>query len=277
MKNSRRATHERATEGSWEIERRAPFRAPKIVIDSDRISCYWESDPPSPRGSAMGPPLKSTKKQKGLVSFDPQVFLATVGVARTITECPKDYKIFSQGDPADAVFYIQQGRVKLKVKSKQGKEAVIAILGVGDFLGEACLIGQTVCLATATAIATSFILRIEKSEMLRVLHEERTFSDFFVPYVLSRNARIQEDLVDQLFNSSEQRLARTLLLLANVGKEGAPEPVVPEINQETLAGMVGTTRSRVNFFMNKFKKLGFIDYKDGLRVHRSLLNIVLHD
>jgi len=225
----------------------------------------------------MGPLPKPTKKLKGMVSFDPQVFLATVGVARTITECPKDYKIFSQGDPADAVFYIQQGRVKLKVKSKQGKEAVIAILGVGDFLGEACLIGQTVCLATATAIATSFILRIEKSEMMRVLHEERKFSDLFVPYVLSRNVRTQEDLVDQLFNSSEQRLARTLLLLANVGKEGAPEPVVPDINQETLAGMVGTTRSRVNFFMNKFKKLGFIDYKDGLRVHRSLLNIVLHD
>ena len=225
----------------------------------------------------MGPLPKTTKKQKGVVSFDPQVFLATVGAARTITECPKDYKIFSQGDPADAVFYIQLGRVKLKVISKQGKEAVIAILGVGDFLGEACLIGQTVCLVTATVIVPSFILRIEKSEMLRVLHEERRFSDYFIPYVLSRNVRTQEDLVDQLFNSSEQRLARTLLLLAHYGKEGAPENVVPEINQETLAGMVGTTRSRVNFFMNKFKKLGFIDYKDGLRVHRSLLNVVLHD
>ena len=225
----------------------------------------------------MGPLPKTTKKLKGVVSFDPQVFLATVGAARTITECPKDYKIFSQGDPADAVFYIQQGRVKLKVISKQGKEAVIAILGMGDFLGEACLIGQTVCLMTATVIAPSFILRIEKSEMLRVLHEERRFSDYFIPYVLSRNVRTQEDLVDQLFNSSEQRLARTLLLLAHYGKEGAPESVVPEINQETLAGMVGTTRSRVNFFMNKFKKLGFIDYKDGLRVHRSLLNVVLHD
>ena len=225
----------------------------------------------------MGPLPKTTKKQKGAVSFDPQVFLATVGAARTITECPKDYKIFSQGDPADAVFYIQLGRVKLKVISKQGKEAVIAILGVGDFLGEACLIGQTVCLMTATVIVPSFILRIEKSEMLRVLHEERRFSDYFIPYVLSRNVRTQEDLVDQLFNSSEQRLARTLLLLAHYGKEGAPENVVPEINQETLAGMVGTTRSRVNFFMNKFKKLGFIDYKDGLRVHRSLLNVVLHD
>ena len=225
----------------------------------------------------MGPLPKPTKKHKPMVSFDPQVFLATVGVARTITQCPKDYKIFSQGDPADAVFYIQQGKVKLKVKSKQGKEAVIAILGAGDFLGEACLIGQTVCLATAAAIAPSFILRIEKNEMLRVLHEERKFSDFFVPYMLSRNVRIQEDLVDQLFNSSEQRLARTLLLLTNFGKVGTLESVAPEINQETLAGMVGTTRSRISFFMNKFKKMGFIDYKEGLRVHRSLLNIVLHD
>ena len=225
----------------------------------------------------MGPLPKATKKDKRGISFDPQVFLTTVGVARTITQCPKDYKIFSQGDPAESVFYLQQGKVKLKVKSKQGKEAVIAILGAGDFLGEACLIGQTVCLATATAIAPSSILRIEKSEMLRVLHEEPAFSDLFIPYVLSRNVRVQEDLVDQLFNSSEQRLARTLLLLAHYGKEGTPETIVPEINQETLAGMVGTTRSHVNFFMNKFKKLGFIDYEDGLRVHRSLLNIVLHD
>src|SRR5437899_4589290 len=225
----------------------------------------------------MGALPKPIKGQKAAVPFDPHAFLTTVGAARTITQCPKDYKIFSQGDPAENVFYIQQGRVKIKVKSKQGKEAVIAILGAGEFLGEACLIGQTVCLATATAIAPSTILRIEKNEMLRVLHEERTFSDLFIPYVLSRNVRAQEDLVDQLFNSSEQRLARTLLLLANYGKECTPETVVPEINQETLAGMVGTTRSRVSFFMNKFKKLGLIDYKDGLRVHRSLLNIVLHD
>jgi CRP/FNR family transcriptional regulator, cyclic AMP receptor protein len=225
----------------------------------------------------MGASPNTVKKQKAAVPFDPHAFLTTVGVAKTITQCPKDYRIFSQGEPSNAVFYIQEGRVKVKVKSKQNKEAVIAILGTGDFLGEGCLIGQTVCLATATAMAPSFILRVEKNEMLRVLHEERTFSDFFVPYVLSRNARIQEDLVDQLFNSSEQRLARTLLLLANYGKEGTPETVVPEINQETLAGMVGTTRSRVSFFMNKFKKLGFIDYNGGLRVHRSLLNIALHD
>ena len=190
----------------------------------------------------MGALPKAAKKDKKGITFDPQVFLATVGVARTITQFPKDYKIFSQGDPADSVFYIQQGRVKLKVKSKQGKEAVIAILGESDFLGEACLIGQTVCLATATAIAPSSLLRIDKSEMLRVLHEEPAFSDFFIPYVLSRNVRAHEDLVDQLFNSTEQRLARTLLLLAHYGKEGTPETIVPEINQETLAGMVGTTR-----------------------------------
>ena len=219
----------------------------------------------------------SIKKKKGGLPFDPQAFLATVGMARTITQCPKDYKIFSQGDPAESVFYIQEGRVKLKVKSKQGKEAVIAILGASEFLGEGCLIGQTVCLATATTIVPSSILRIDKIEMQRVLHEERTFSDFFVPYTLSRYLRTQEDLVDQLFNSSEQRLARTLLLLAHYGKDGTPETVVPEINQETLAGMVGTTRSRVSFFMNKFKKLGFIDYKHGLRVHSSLLQVVLHD
>jgi len=219
----------------------------------------------------------STNKKKAGLSFDPQVFLATVGMARTITQCPKDYKIFSQGDPAESVFYIQEGRVKLKVKSKQGKEAVIAILGPGEFLGEGCLIGQTVCLATAATIVPTSILRIDKKEMQRVLHEERTFSDLFVPYALSRYLRTQEDLVDQLFNSSEQRLARTLLLLAHYGKEGTPETVVPEINQETLAGMVGTTRSRVSFFMNKFKKLGFIDYKHGLRVHSSLLQVVLHD
>jgi len=225
----------------------------------------------------MGAQPKPAKEHKGAVPFDPHAFLTTVGVAKTITQCPKDYKIFSQGDPADAVFYIQEGRVKLKVKSKQWKEAVIAVLGPEEFLGESCLIGQKVSLATAMTLAPSTILRIEKAEMQRVLHEERAFADFFIPYVLTRNARIQEDLVDQLFNSSEQRLARTLLLLAHYGKEGEPETISSEINQETLAGMVGTTRSRVNFFMNKFKKLGFIDYNGGLRIHRSLLNIALRE
>src|SRR5712691_985117 len=227
----------------------------------------------------MGATPKPAKQHKTVLPpFDPQAFLATVGADRAITQCPKDYKIFSQGDPADSVFYIQEGRVKLKVKSKQGKEAVIAVLGPEEFLGESCLIDQKVCLATAITLAPSSILRIEMTEMRRVLREEHAFADFFIPYVLPPNARIQEDLVDQLFNSSEQRLARTLLLLAHYGKEeGEPETIAPEINQETLAGMVGTTRSRVNFFMNKFKKLGFIDYENGLRVHKSLLNIALHD
>jgi CRP/FNR family cyclic AMP-dependent transcriptional regulator len=230
-----------------------------------------------PSSSPVNSLPKSTKKEKAALLFDPQLFLATVGAARTITQCPKDYKIFSQGDPAESVFYIQQGRVKLKVRSKQGKEAVIAILGAGEFLGEACLIGQTVCLATATTIVPSSILRIDKKEMQRVIHEEHTFSDLFVTHMLARSLHTQEDLIDQLFNSSERRLARTLLLLAHYGREGTPETVVPDINQETLAGMVGTTRSRVSFFMNKFKKLGFIDYKHGLRVHSSLLQVVLHD
>src|SRR5947209_19400107 len=222
----------------------------------------------------MGATPKPAKQHKTVLPpFDPQAFLATVGADRTITQCPKDFKIFSQGDPADSVFYIQQGRVKLKVKSKQGKEAVIAILGGGEFLGEACLIGQTVCLATAVTIVPSTILRIDKKEMQRVLHEERMFSDLFIPYLLSRNVRTQEDLVDQLFNSSEQRLARTLLLLANHGKDGTPETVVPEIKQETLAGMVGTTQSRVRFFMNKFKKLWLIACKSGLRGKRWILSI----
>src|SRR5258707_8310484 len=202
-------------------EERPPFRSPRL---SSRfwltVTGFCATEELSLQaGGRRGLAPMVTKKQKGVVSFDPHVFLATVGVARTITECPKDYKIFSQGDPAESVFYIQQGRVKLKVKSKQDKEAVIAILGGGEFLGEACLIGQTVCLATATTIVPSTILRIDKKEMQRVLHEERMFSDLFIPYLLSRNVRTQEDLVDQLFNSSEQRLARTLLLLANYGKE----------------------------------------------------------
>ena len=220
---------------------------------------------------------KATKKPKKGGSFDPQVFLATVGLKRSITQCRPDHKIFSQGDPSDAVFFIQKGRVKVTVVSKQGKEAVIAILSAGDFLGEACLTGQTVRVASATAIVPSSILRIEKHEMLCVLQKERALSGLFISYLLSRNVRIEEDLVDQLFNSSEKRLARTLLLLAHYGKEAKPETVVPEINQETLAEMIGVTRERVNFFMNKFRKLGFIDYNGELQIHSSLLNVVLHE
>ncbi len=224
----------------------------------------------------MDSPKAAKKPKKGRI-FDPQVFLETVGLKRSITQCPPNHKIFSQGDPSDAVFYIQKGRVKLTTLSKHGKEAVIAILGARDFLGEACLMGQLVRVASATAIVPSAVLRIEKGEMLRVLQKERALSGFFISYLLSRNLRIEEDLVDQLFNSTEKRLARTLLLLARYGKEGNPETVVPEINQETLAEMIGATRERVNFFMNKFRKLGFIDYNGELQIHSSLLNVVLHE
>ena len=224
----------------------------------------------------MDSPKAAKKPKKGRI-FDPQVFLETVGLKRSITQCPPNHKIFSQGDPSDAVFYIQKGRVKLTTLSKHGKEAVIAILGARDFLGKACLMRQLVRVASATAIVPSAVLRIEKGEMLRVLQKERALSGFFISYLLSRNLRIEEDLVDQLFNSTEKRLARTLLLLARYGKEGNPETVVPEINQETLAEMIGVTRERVNFFMNKFRKLGFIDYNGELQIHSSLLNVVLHE
>jgi CRP-like cAMP-binding protein len=209
--------------------------------------------------------------------FDPRLFLSKVGKGRTIADYSKNQVIFSQGDQADAVFYIQKGKLKLTVVSNAGKEAIIAILGPGDFLGEGCLAAQPVRLATATAISSCSIIRLEKAAMIRVLHDEPTFSEVFVSYLLSRNMRIEEDLVDQLFNSSEKRLARVLLLLANFGKEGKPEPAIAKISQETLAEMIGTTRSRVSFFMNKFRKMGFIEYNGELHIHSSLLNIVLHD
>jgi CRP/FNR family transcriptional regulator, cyclic AMP receptor protein len=212
--------------------------------------------------------------------FDPNVFLAKIGQGRTIAEYPKNHMVFSQGDPANAVFYIQKGKIKLTVVSNNGKEAVIALLAIGDFLGEGCLKAQPFRMATATAMSDCSILRIEKAAMIRVLHDEPAFSEIFVSYLLSRTIRIEEDLVDQLFNSSEKRLARVLLLLAHFGKDEKPEPVLAKISQETLAEMIGTTRSRVSFFMNKFRKMGFIEYNgglDGLRVHSSLLNIVLHD
>jgi CRP/FNR family transcriptional regulator, cyclic AMP receptor protein len=222
--------------------------------------------------------LNGSSKQKPI--FDPKLFLSKVGQGRTIAEYSKKDAIFAQGDPGEAIFYIQKGKVKLTVVSNAGKEAVIAILGAGDFLGEGCLAGRPVCLATATAMSDCSIVRLEKAATVRVLHEEPAFSELFLAYLLSRNMRIEEDLVDQLFNSSEKRLARVLLLLAHFGKEGKPEPVIAKISQETLAEMIGTTRSRVSFFMNKFRKLGFIEYSgglDGLHVHSSLLNIVLHD
>ena len=185
--------------------------------------------------------------------------------------------MYSQGDPADAVFYIRNGRVKLSVVSQQGKEAVIGMLGPTDFFGEGCLTGQPIRIATASAITDCSVMRIEKAAMIRALQGQPPFSELFLSYLLSRNLRIEEDLVDQLFNSSELRLARILLLLARFGKEGEPEPVIPKISQQTLADMIGTTRSRVSFFMNKFKKLGFISYNHGLEVHSSLLNVVLHE
>ena len=215
--------------------------------------------------------------RKRSITFDPQAFLATVGKGKTILQCRKNQVLFSQGDTADAIFYIQEGKMKLTVISHRGKEAVVGILVGGSFLGEACLAGRSIHLGTATTMAASTVVRIDKTTMIRVLHDEPVFSELFLAYVLSRNLRIEEDLVDQLFNSSEKRLARVLLLLAHIGKERKPEPALAKISQETLAEMIGTTRSRVSFFMNKFRKLGFIEYNGGLTVHSSLLNIVLHD
>jgi CRP/FNR family cyclic AMP-dependent transcriptional regulator len=273
--------------------------------------------------------MKRRKKDNDKLDFDLQGFLAENGKGRTLAEHPKDHQIFLQGDPADAVFYIQKGKVKLTVVSKQGKEAVVALLGAGDFFGEGCLAGKPVVgsragvsgnhrsaadekwagrpivgsragvsgnrrsladeawagqplrMASASTMSECSILRLEKSAVIRLLHDQPAFSERLLRHLLSRNIRIEEDLVDQLFNSSEKRLARVLLLLANFGKEGKPEPVIPRISQETLAEIVGTTRSRVSFFMNRFRKLGFIQYDGqvtgGLEVHSSLLNVILHD
>jgi CRP/FNR family cyclic AMP-dependent transcriptional regulator len=209
--------------------------------------------------------------------FDPATFLAKAGGGKTIASYGKGQVVFAQSDPADAIFYIQKGKLKLTVVSNNGKEAVVALLGAGDFLGEGCLAGQQVRMATAAAMTDCAIVRLDRAEAIRVLHDEPSFSELFLKHLLSRNIRIEEDLVDQLFNSSEKRLARVLLLLANFGKEGKPETVIPKISQETLAEIVGTTRSRVSFFMNRFRKLGFIKYNGVLEVHSSLLNVVLHD
>ena len=213
-------------------------------------------------------------------SFDPRSFLAKVGEGRSIGEYNKDQIVFAQGDPADAVFYIQRGKVKVSVVSKQGKEAVVAILGSDEFFGEGCLAGQAQRIATVATMTESVIMRLEKAAVVSVIHQEPAFSEMFIAHLLGRTIRVEADLVDQLFNSSEKRLARLLLLLANFGKEGRPEPMIAKISQETLADMIGTTRSRVSFFMNKFRKLGFIDYNGGnggIEVHSSLLNVVLHD
>jgi CRP/FNR family transcriptional regulator, cyclic AMP receptor protein len=217
----------------------------------------------------------SVKKKR---EFDPNAFLASIGEGRKFVSFEKKQIIFAQGDWSDAVFYIQSGKVKLTVVSNNGKEATIGILGEKNFFGEGCLAGQSLRMAAATAMTDCELLRIEKKAMMQALHREHALSDMFVAYLLTRNIRYEEDLVDQLFNSSENRLARILLLLAQFGKEGAPQTVIPKLSQETLAEMVGTTRSRVSHFMNNFRKLGFVDYGEGgMQVHSSLLNIVLHD
>jgi CRP/FNR family transcriptional regulator, cyclic AMP receptor protein len=216
------------------------------------------------------------KKTKGPV-FNVQLFLDSAGIARRVIEVEKKATIFVQGQVSNHVMYIQKGSVKLSVVNSVGKEAIVAVLGPGDFFGEGCLAGQNVSMGSATALIPTTVLAIERDEMVRVLHGEHAFSDRFIKFMLSRNVRIQEDLVDQLFNSTEKRLARTLLLLARYGNEGRPQRVLPNISQETLAEMIGTTRSRVNLFMNKFKKLGFIHNKGGLHIDSSLLSVVLHD
>jgi CRP/FNR family transcriptional regulator, cyclic AMP receptor protein len=216
-------------------------------------------------------------KKRRRSEFDPKTFLSKVGEGKTIAKYRKDQIVFSQGEIADAVFYIQHGKVKLTVVSEQGKEAVVAIVGPGHFFGEGCLNGHPLRIATTRAVDECVITRLEKAVMLATIHSQPEFSELFMSYLLTRNSRIEEDLIDQLFNSSEKRLARLLLLLANFGKEGRPEPIVGKFSQEMLAEMIGTTRSRVSFFMNKFRKLGFIEYNGTLEVHNSLLNVVLHD
>ena len=209
--------------------------------------------------------------------FDVKFFLDSAGLGRRVSKFGGKETVFAQGDPATEVMYIQEGGVKLSVVNETGREAVVAILGPGDFFGEGCLAGQTICMATATTVAPTTVMVIEKDEMIRALHAEHEFSDRFIAYMLARNIRVEEDLVDQLFNSSEKRLARTLLLLARYGKQGHPQQVLPKVSQEMLAEMIGTTRSRVNFFMNKFRKLGFIQYNGEIHVNNSLLSVVLHE
>jgi CRP-like cAMP-binding protein len=217
------------------------------------------------------------KRTKNNHSFNPQTFLDKAGVARRIVEFSKSEAIFSQGDDAESVLYVRLGRVKLSVVNTAGKEAVVAMFGPGDFVGEGSMAGQAIRMGTARAVTPTTILVIDKNEMLRVLHTEHSLSDHFIGYMLARNIRVEQDLIDQLFNSSEKRLARTLLLLARYGKKDQPDSVLPKVSQETLAEMIGTTRSRVNFFMNKFRKMGFIEYNGKIKVNKSLLTVVLHD
>jgi len=221
--------------------------------------------------------VRPAMNRKAKPPFDPKAFLSKVNGGERIFDYSKDQIVYRQGDPADTVFYIQSGKVKKTVVSEQGKEAVIAVLGAGDFFGEGSLAGESLRLATVSALTKCTIARLSKVDITRVIHEEPAFAELFIAHLLARNSRVEEDLVDQLFNSSEKRLARTLLLLANFGKEGRPEPIIARVSQETLAEMIGTTRSRVSFFMNKFRKLGLIDYNGSIKIHSSLLNVVLRD
>lgn len=216
----------------------------------------------------------ATKSQP---KFDPRAFLARIGDGHSVAEFGKGQVLFSQGEPAEAVFFIQQGEIKVSVVSEQGKEAVVAILGKDEFFGEGCLAGQTKRISTVYAMSDAVVTRIEKAAIIRLIHEDPAFSELFIAHLLSRAVRVEADLIDQLFNSSEKRLARTLLLLANFGQQGVPQPKIAKISQETLAQMVGTTRARVSFFMNKFRRLGFISYNGGIEIHSSLLNVILHD
>jgi len=221
--------------------------------------------------------LRTSKKNGKAESFDPQIFLDTAGVARKVVEYRRAESIYSQGDAADTVMYVQKGGVKFTVVNGSGREAVVAMFGPSDFFGEGCMAGQPLRMGTATAITPTTLLVMQKKELLRVLHAEHELSDHFIAYMLGRNIRVEEDLIDQLFNSSEKRLARTLLLLARYGKQEQPDRILPKVSQETLASMIGTTRSRVNFFMNKFRKLGFIEYNGKIKVNKSLLTVVLHE
>jgi len=231
------------------------------------------------RRVSLQAPRSPQKAKSRIPAFDLKLFLDSAGLGRRVAKFGAKETVFAQGNPATNVLYLQEGGVRLTVVNESGKEAVVAILGPGDFFGEGCLAGQSVCMATATTIAPTTVLVIEKAKMIQVLHEENEFSDRFIAYVLARNLRVEEDLIDQLFNSSEKRLARTLLLLARYGARGQPETALPKVSQEMLAEMIGTTRSRVNFFMNKFRKLGFIQYSNNREIHidHSLLTVVLHD
>lgn len=278
------------SEKRWDPELARPIASPtgnilseddKQVLFTSAHSCILFCTHALPCYDAVEEKMASKPskrpKTRAIKPFNAQDFLDSAGVARKVVEFRNKQTIFSQGDPCKNVFYIQNGRVRLSVVNETGKEAVVAVLGTGDFFGEGCLAGQPIRIGTATAIAATTVLTIEKKEMIRVLHVEHEFSDRFISYMLSRNIRIEENLVDQLFNSSEKRLARTLLLLARYGKEDKPQSVLPKVSQEMLAEMVGTTRSRVNFFMNKFRTLGFIKYNGGLEINTSLMSVVLHE